>query len=64
MLTGRVGRCAGATTQFATRPTEWYGPLSTDGGPSRPGNTYQDSLSATSALNAAFFVNYHTYVGL
>jgi hypothetical protein len=46
---------AGAGTAFATRRNPWTGSLG------RPGNEFQDSISALSDLGPSYYTSYHTY---
>lgn len=46
---------AGAGTQYRTRRNPWSGMLG------RPGNEYQDSLSALSDLSDSYYTQFHTY---
>lgn len=54
---------AGSTiAPFTTSLTNWYGSLSSAGSAyPRPGNLYQDSISATSLLDPTFFTAFHKW---
>ena len=45
----------GANTAYNTRRNSWAGSLG------RPGNEYQDSMSALSDLGPAYYTGYHTF---
>jgi hypothetical protein len=45
----------GKGTKFGTKANPWEGDLG------RPGNKYQDSLSALSYLDSSFFTDFHTF---
>lgn len=48
-------RAAGKGTQYKTKRNPWTGSLG------RPGNEYQDSLSALSTLGPEYYTGFHTY---
>jgi hypothetical protein len=48
-------RYPGAPTARATAPNPWRGDFG------RPGNRYQDSISAVSRLDASFFTSFHKW---
>lgn len=45
----------GGSTKFNTRPNSWSGTYN------RPGNEYQDSISAITSLSESFYSDFHTF---